>query len=206
MSGLEIIGLIIMALISMLSIVGGVGGGLLFIPVLILLYNYTTTQAVALSNGIVLFNCLSRVITAIIEKNPDPEFRYTPIINFNLTIIFGPMLCFGNHLGVIFSQIFPDYLLLAILEIVLLVSCIMVFLQAIKFYKSESRHIKCDRLDIHPGDNFSHGVHDNGLDRELLDLDRKNNDSEQNKMGALELPNLEIANLSKINSIELYLQ
>ena len=67
---LEFFGYFVLYIVSALSVSGGIGGGILFVPILIIFFNTSTRQATAISNGIVFINSFVKYICDLKKRNP----------------------------------------------------------------------------------------------------------------------------------------
>jgi len=110
---LEFFGVVVIFIVSMFAVASGIGGGGLFVPILILLFTMSPKEAIALSNGLIFFNSLTKYLLSIKEK--DPLNPHKPQIDYNIAIVFNPMILFGAYLGVIINSMLPDLVILVVL-------------------------------------------------------------------------------------------
>ncbi|CAN6576721.1 unnamed protein product [Malus baccata var. baccata] len=95
--------------------VGGVGGGGIFVPMLTLIVGFDTKSAAALSKCMITGASASSVWYNLRVPHPTKE---VPIIDYDLALLFQPMLMLGITLGVALSVVFP-YWLITVLIIIL---------------------------------------------------------------------------------------
>lgn len=95
---------------------GGIGGGGVFVPVLILLGGFDTSHAVPLSNLLIGGASIANYIQLFRKKHP---FANRPLIDYDLAMLLQPLSLAGTILGVLLNQIFPSWLILALLVITL---------------------------------------------------------------------------------------
>lgn len=95
--------------------VGGVGGGGIFVPMLTLIVGFDTKSAAALSKCMIMGASASSVWYNLRVPHPTKE---VPIIDYDLALLFQPMLMLGITLGVALSVVFP-YWLITVLIIIL---------------------------------------------------------------------------------------
>lgn len=115
----EIIGSILIIIGSALSNAGGIGGGGLLVPILILYLNFTTKEAIPISKLMILTGSLTAFIMGIHNKNP---FRDATAIDYNIVIILVPLVLFGTMIGVTLNKIFPPWMILVCLTIILMIN------------------------------------------------------------------------------------
>ncbi|WOK99212.1 hypothetical protein Cni_G07924 [Canna indica] len=102
---------------SAFGTVGGVGGGGLFVPMLNLIVGFDTKAAAALSKCMIMGASASSVWYNLRVSHPSKE---VPIIDYNLALLFQPMLLLGITIGVELSVVFP-YWLITVLIIILFI-------------------------------------------------------------------------------------
>lgn len=116
----EIIGGILIAIGSALSNAGGIGGGGLLVPILVLYLNFNPKEAIPISKLMILTGALTAFIMGINNKNPN---RNAPAIDYNIAIVIIPMVLLGTMLGVTLNKIFPPWIILVCLTIILIINC-----------------------------------------------------------------------------------
>jgi uncharacterized membrane protein YfcA len=112
----EIIGTILIVILGALANAGGLGGGIFMIPLLILMFFFTTHEAVPLSSIFVFGGSLIAFGLRFKQKHPT---RYRPVIFYEMIMVLISPLLVGTTLGVLLNQMFPEWLIQAILTIVL---------------------------------------------------------------------------------------
>ncbi|KAK4392116.1 Sulfite exporter TauE/SafE family protein 4 [Sesamum angolense] len=153
--------------------VGGVGGGGIFVPMLTLIIGFDTKSAAAISKckneayelricvavcafvpfvgGLVLklrYDNGSVSIIGLVQPAGAP----LPIIDYDLALLFQPMLMLGITVGVALSVVFPYWLITVLIIILFLGTSSRSFGKAIEMWKDESvlkkamdeRHITAD--------------------------------------------------------------
>lgn len=97
---------------------GGVGGGGLSVPILLLIFGYSFETAVPLSQFVVLGNALSQCLVNIQHRNP---YRHRkPLIWWELVIVLSPAQLGGSNLGNLLAKIFPDSVMYILALVMLL--------------------------------------------------------------------------------------
>ncbi|CAI9289537.1 unnamed protein product [Lactuca saligna] len=120
---------------SAFGTVGGVGGGGIFVPMLTLIVGFDTKSSAALSKCMIMGASASSVWYNLRVPHP---CREVPILDYDLALLFQPMLMLGITLGVALSVVFP-YWLITILTILLFSgTSSRSFLKAIEMWKEET--------------------------------------------------------------------
>jgi uncharacterized membrane protein YfcA len=115
--------------------VGGVGGGGIFVPMLTLIVGFDTKSAAALSKCMIMGASASSVWYNIKVAHP---CREVPIIDFDLALLFQPMLMLGITIGVALSVVFPYWLITVLIIILFLGTSSRSFFKGIEMWKEES--------------------------------------------------------------------
>ncbi|OAY81798.1 hypothetical protein ACMD2_19539 [Ananas comosus] len=102
---------------SAFGTVGGVGGGGVFVPLLNLVLGFDTKSAAALSKCMIMGASTSSVWYNLQVSHPTKE---VPIIDYNLALLFQPMLMLGITIGVELSVVFPFWLITVLIIILFL--------------------------------------------------------------------------------------
>ncbi|TKY62057.1 integral to membrane [Spatholobus suberectus] len=100
---------------SAFGTVGGVGGGGIFVPMLTLIVGFDTKSAAALSKCMIMGASTASVWYNLRVPHPTKE---VPIIDYDLALLFQPILMLGITVGVALSVVFP-YWLITVLIIIL---------------------------------------------------------------------------------------
>mmetsp|Transcript_63707 Transcript_63707/g.136963 ORF Transcript_63707/g.136963 Transcript_63707/m.136963 type:complete len:574 (-) Transcript_63707:94-1815(-) len=91
----------------------GVGGGGVFVPLLVMLSGLRAELAVPLSQCMIL--CASIVNIAIFLPQSHPDFPKQPVIDYDCVLLLEPMLGLGVTIGVLLNQTAPQWLILVLL-------------------------------------------------------------------------------------------
>ncbi|XP_072991517.1 sulfite exporter TauE/SafE family protein 4-like isoform X3 [Typha latifolia] len=115
--------------------VGGVGGGGIFVPMLNLVVGFDTKSAAALSKCMIMGASASSVWYNLQVSHPSKD---VPIIDYNLALLFQPMLMLGITIGVELSVIFPYWLITVLIIILFLGTSSRSFFKAVQMWKQET--------------------------------------------------------------------
>lgn len=115
--------------------VGGVGGGGIFVPMLTLIVGFDTKSAAALSKCMIMGASAASVWYNLRVPHP---CREVPILDYDLALLFQPMLMLGITIGVSLSVVFPYWLITVLIIILFLGTSSRSFFKGIEMWKEES--------------------------------------------------------------------
>ncbi|KAI4310471.1 hypothetical protein MLD38_035448 [Melastoma candidum] len=115
--------------------VGGVGGGGIFVPTLTLIVGFDTKSAAAISKCMIMGASASSVWYNLRVPHPTKE---VPIIDYDLALLFQPMLMLGITFGVALSVVFPYWLITVLIIILFIGTSSRSFCKALDMWKEES--------------------------------------------------------------------
>ncbi|KAI5384811.1 sulfite exporter TauE/SafE family protein 3 [Lathyrus oleraceus] len=130
-----IVGTIIGFLGSSFGTVGGVGGGGIFVPMLTLIIGFDAKSATAISKFMITGGAGATVLYNLKKRHPTLDL---PVIDYDLALLFQPMLMLGISLGVAFNVIFPDWMITTLLIIFFTGISINAFLKGVNTWKKET--------------------------------------------------------------------
>lgn len=128
--GTDIITIFLVFFISIITTIGGVGGGGLLIPTYMLVSKFSLEEAIPLSVVTILGDTLVRVLVLYNKRHPLNEKRY--LIDMMPILLIVPFDGNSSFIGVILSQITPQSLTIILIILVL----------GFTFYKSISKAIR----------------------------------------------------------------
>jgi uncharacterized membrane protein YfcA len=96
---------------------GGIGGGGLFIPIFNLLLQFDAKTSAALSNFVILGGSMANLLWNL--PRPHPLLPHKPMINYDVALILQPNMLLGISLGVICNVMFPGWLIILQLAVIL---------------------------------------------------------------------------------------
>ncbi|XP_068648358.1 sulfite exporter TauE/SafE family protein 3-like [Aristolochia californica] len=115
--------------------VGGVGGGGIFVPMLTLIIGFDPKSSTAISKCMIMGAAASTVHYNLKLKHPTLDL---PIIDYDLALLFQPMLMLGISIGVAFNVIFADWMVTVLLIILFLGTSTKAFLKGVETWKKET--------------------------------------------------------------------
>ncbi|CAL9766604.1 unnamed protein product [Musa acuminata subsp. burmannicoides] len=120
---------------SAFGTVGGVGGGGIFVPLLTLVVGFDAKSAAALSKCMIMGASASSVWYNLRVAHPSKE---VPIIDYNLALLFQPMLMLGITIGVELSVVFPFWLITILIIILFIGTSSRSMFKGVQMWKKET--------------------------------------------------------------------
>ncbi|XP_068653068.1 sulfite exporter TauE/SafE family protein 4-like [Aristolochia californica] len=120
---------------SAFGTVGGVGGGGIFVPMLNLIVGFDTKSAAALSKCMIMGASISSVWYNLRVRHPSKD---VPILDYDLALLFQPMLMLGITIGVALSVVFPYWLITILIIILFIATSSRSFVKGIEMWKQET--------------------------------------------------------------------
>ncbi|XP_042441127.1 sulfite exporter TauE/SafE family protein 3-like [Zingiber officinale] len=124
---------------SALGSVGGVGGGGIFVPMLTLILGFDLKTSAAISKCMIMGAAGATVYYNLRFQHPTLDM---PIVDYDLALLFQPMLLLGISIGIAFNVIFAEWMITTILIILFLGTSTKAFLKGIETWKKESVLLK----------------------------------------------------------------
>ncbi|KAG9158816.1 hypothetical protein Leryth_013713 [Lithospermum erythrorhizon] len=130
-----VVGTIIGFFGAALGSVGGVGGGGIFVPMLTLVVGFDPKSSTAISKCMIMGAAGSTVYYNLRLRHPTLDM---PVIDYDLALLFQPMLMLGISIGVAFNVIFADWMVTVLLIILFLGTSSKSLLKGIETWKKET--------------------------------------------------------------------
>ncbi|CAJ1930098.1 unnamed protein product [Sphenostylis stenocarpa] len=118
-----------------LGSVGGVGGGGIFVPMLALVIGFDPKSSTAISKCMIMGASISTVYYNLRLRHPTLDM---PLIDYDLALIFQPMLMLGISIGVICNVMFADWMVTVLLIILFVATSTKATYKGIDTWKKES--------------------------------------------------------------------
>nr|XP_027189071.1 sulfite exporter TauE/SafE family protein 3-like isoform X5 [Cicer arietinum] len=115
--------------------VGGVGGGGIFVPMLILIIGFDPKSATAISKCMVTGAAISSVFFNLKLRHPTLDI---PMIDYDLVLLNAPVIILGISIGVVISVVFADWMITVLLIIIFIVTSMKAFLKGLDTWKKET--------------------------------------------------------------------
>ena len=114
----------------------GIGGGGIMIPILLIILQLDSVQAVALSNLAVLAGAATNFYSNVNKRHPNPQLN-RPLVDWNIIMIMEPSTMLTAVLGAYLGHLLPKIVLVFLLTLVLGVVAIRTFFTGMKQYHAE---------------------------------------------------------------------
>ncbi|XP_057492799.1 sulfite exporter TauE/SafE family protein 3-like [Actinidia eriantha] len=118
-----------------LGSIGGVGGGGIFVPMLTLIIGFDPKSSTAISKCMIMGAAGSTVYYNLRLRHPTLDM---PVIDYDLALLFQPMLMLGISIGVAFNVIFADWMVTVLLIILFLGTSTKALIRGIETWKKET--------------------------------------------------------------------
>ncbi|CAK9220269.1 unnamed protein product [Sphagnum troendelagicum] len=120
--------------------VGGVGGGGFYLPILSLVIGFDTKTTTALSKSMIMGAAFAAVLYNL--RMSHPTCRNQPVIDYNIALLFQPMLLLGISIGVTFNIMFADWMVTLLLILLFTSIVISALRKAICLWDAETQFAK----------------------------------------------------------------
>eukprot|EP00026_Physarum_polycephalum_P007587 Phypoly_transcript_07651.p1 GENE.Phypoly_transcript_07651~~Phypoly_transcript_07651.p1 ORF type:complete len:492 (+),score=41.04 Phypoly_transcript_07651:75-1550(+) len=139
----DLVSFLIFFVAAAISAGGGIGGGGIFVPILVLVGQFVTKEAVPLSNIIVSGASVANLVQNFPKRHP--TFPNKPLIDYSVALLIEPQTLGGTIIGVYLHQIFPSWLILLLLIIVMLLTTIRTTMKGVALFKKEKKDLRTSR-------------------------------------------------------------
>jgi len=129
-----VLGIILITLGAVGAAGGGIGGGGLYVPLLIIVIGFSTKEAVPISQGCIVGAAMAHLILNAPKKHPLLD---VPVIDYAALLVLEPMLLAGSIFGVMLNGMLPSVVILLILVFVLSLGAYKTGRRALKVTRSE---------------------------------------------------------------------
>ncbi|KAG7400039.1 hypothetical protein PHYBOEH_007107 [Phytophthora boehmeriae] len=131
------IALIVVALA--ISAAGGVGGGVIMVPAMVLIMGFDIKRATPVSNMAMLGGAVANAWFNMNKRHPYVD---RPLIDPDLSLCMIPVVIGGTVLGAVINKLLPSYLVSLLFVVVLAVSCWRMTVRGVRLHKKEKREAK----------------------------------------------------------------
>lgn len=138
----DYIGTFLVVIGLMIAASGGIGGGGIIVPLLILVFGFTPKMAIPLSNFTILGSSLTNMLMNLSKRHP---FADRPLVDWNLIMVMEPLTVGGAVCGTFLSKVLPDVFLTIMLVIVLALTSHRTLKKGISQFKKEAEEYKAEK-------------------------------------------------------------
>eukprot|EP00297_Palpitomonas_bilix_P009051 CAMPEP_0113874728 /NCGR_PEP_ID=MMETSP0780_2-20120614/4503_1 /TAXON_ID=652834 /ORGANISM="Palpitomonas bilix" /LENGTH=521 /DNA_ID=CAMNT_0000860549 /DNA_START=58 /DNA_END=1623 /DNA_ORIENTATION=+ /assembly_acc=CAM_ASM_000599 len=174
---LDAVGGIAIMIGCIFAVAGGIGGGGLFVPLLILVESFDVHEAVPLSKAMILAAAIVSFTSNVRKRNPHAD---RPLIDLDCAIFLVPMTLAGTVPGTILNVVFPTWLIGLLLIIVLGATTYRTVQKGVKTLKKEradAAHMKAKATSIYASESGD-SVELIGAEEAVLDGDEVDDEEE----------------------------
>jgi uncharacterized membrane protein YfcA len=129
--------------LAIVASAGGVGGSVVCTSISLLLFYIDTHVATAIVQAYVFAGAFTAVILKFRDRHPNLN---RPLIYYDIVMLLVSPLLLGVTIGVILNPMFPAWLILALLTLLVLYLCWDVSTQGVRLYKRESAARRTEAL------------------------------------------------------------
>jgi uncharacterized membrane protein YfcA len=123
----------------MIAASGGIGGGGIIVPLLILVFGFSPKMAIPLSNFTILGSSLTNMLMNLSKRHPNTD---RPLIDWNLIMVMEPLTVGGAVCGTFLSKVLPDLVLTIMLVVLLALTAHRTLTKGISQFKKEAQEFK----------------------------------------------------------------
>ncbi|XP_062029664.1 sulfite exporter TauE/SafE family protein 3-like [Rosa rugosa] len=116
--------------------VGGIGGGGFYVPMLTLIIGFDQKSSTAVSKCMITAGAVATVLYNLRLRRPTLEL---PLIDYDLALLFQPMLILGISIGVSLNVVLPEWLITILVIVVLLGTSIKSIFKGVDTWKKETK-------------------------------------------------------------------
>ncbi|KAL4485787.1 hypothetical protein ABPG72_012327 [Tetrahymena utriculariae] len=141
-SVLDVITYLLIPIVVGIGNVGGLGGGIVKVPMIMLMLNYQTKIATFISYCILFGSCLANSTLLIFKKHP---LQNKPIIDYNIVLMINPMVLLGTNIGIFLNILLPEIVAgLLFICFLILVSPYM-YKKGLNLYRLKKEYQQCQQ-------------------------------------------------------------
>eukprot|EP00347_Sterkiella_histriomuscorum_P014430 403360891 len=133
---LQTCGLFAIGFMNMFAVAGGLGGGGIVIPFLMIFMKMPIQECIPLANIFAMISSVTRFVYNFNQKHPYRPFRM--IIDYEIVTLTMPMVYFGSLIGVYAGSLMNQLTLVILLQIVLAFTLYKTFQKALQTYIKET--------------------------------------------------------------------
>lgn len=123
-----------------ISTAGGIGGGGIYVPLLYGVGQFPLSMCIPLSKAMVLGGSVANILLLSQERHPSAN---RPLIYYEVATIFEPVVLLGTTVGVICNMMFPNWLIVILLLVVISLMTVRVTIKGVQLCIQENK----DRLE-----------------------------------------------------------
>lgn len=134
---------VLIIITAMLSAAAGMGGGGVYVPLLLLMLEFSTKEAVPLSQAMIVGGATVNII--MFSGARHPKFYHRPKIDYDVVMMLNPGLAAGVTLGVMCNLVTPQWLIVLVLIVTLVISLQKSLTKGLASFRKESKMLEEQR-------------------------------------------------------------
>ncbi|KAE9356383.1 hypothetical protein PR003_g2352 [Phytophthora rubi] len=139
----DALALVFIALGLAVSAAGGVGGGTILVPAMILIMGFDIKRATPVSNMAIVGGAVANAWFNIRKRHPVVD---RPLIDSDLALAMIPLVMGGAVVGTILAKLLPSYLLSLLFVVALVLGGVRAVSKGIKMYRAEMKSCKVQEV------------------------------------------------------------
>ncbi|KAG7400037.1 hypothetical protein PHYBOEH_007105 [Phytophthora boehmeriae] len=121
------------------SAAGGVGGGTILVPALVIIMGFDMKRASPISNMAIVGGAIANAWFNLRKRHPAAD---RPLIDSDLALAMIPLVMGGAVIGTVFAKLLPGYFLSLLFVLVLVLSGTRTISKGMKMHRAETRNCK----------------------------------------------------------------
>ncbi len=142
-----IAGIVLIFVMNVLANAGGIGGGGIMTPFMMLFMNLPITECIPLSNSFALISAITRFVLNYQLTHPYRPWR--KIIDYEVVTVTMPLVYLGTIIGVLIGAQMNSYMLMGLLAIVLMYTFYVTIKKGFEEWKKETKKKTLGEALIH---------------------------------------------------------
>lgn len=135
LNGDDILGTILAVAGLIIAASGGIGGGGILVPLLILIFKFSPKMAIPLSTFTILGSSVTNMVLNLSKRHPEVD---RPLVDWDLIMVMEPLTAAGAIVGSFLSKVLPDWFLTISLVCLLALTSHRTLKKGIQQYKQET--------------------------------------------------------------------
>ncbi|KAL4466080.1 hypothetical protein ABPG74_004317 [Tetrahymena malaccensis] len=156
-SAFQVIVYILIPFVIGVSNVGGLGGGIIKVPLITVMLNYPSKIATFISYCILFGSSVVHSTIILFKKHP---LFNKPIIDYNIVLVINPMVLLGTNAGILLNVLMPEIVAGIIICVYLSLISPYILFKAISLYKlnkKQQQQMELEAKALEIGQNKNEG-------------------------------------------------
>ncbi|KAK1944999.1 Sulfite exporter TauE/SafE family protein 3 [Phytophthora citrophthora] len=135
MNTYDVLAIVFMIVGLAVSSAGGIGGGVILVPAMVLIMSFDIKRATPISNVAILGGAVANTWFNMNKRHPMTD---RPLIDPELALCMIPVVIGGTVLGAVINKLVPSYIVSLLFVVVLGISDVRMTLRGIRLFKKEA--------------------------------------------------------------------